>query len=62
MRLKKLMENLKDKHGKDLSRPFAPNKRPTKEDLHKVRVVPKGTEYEVTEDEGRIRVTKKECD
>ncbi len=53
------MENLKDKHGKDLNRPFAPDKRPSKEDLHKVRVVPKGTEYEVTEEDGRIKVTKK---
>lgn len=56
------MDNLKDKNGKDLNRPFAPNKRPNKDGLHKVRVVPRGTEYEVTEEDGRIKVTKKEWD
>lgn len=52
------MENLKDKHGKDLNRPFAPNKRPSKEDLYKVRVVPKGDEHEITEEDGKLTVTK----
>ena len=31
----------KDQFGKPLKRPFAPNKRPTKEDLYKVRIVKK---------------------
>jgi len=52
------MEDLKDKHGRELNRPFAPNKRPSRDDMHKVRVVPKGTEYEVTEEDGRIKVRK----
>lgn len=33
------MEKLKDKHGKELKRPFAPNKRPKPEDAYKVKVV-----------------------
>ena len=48
---------MKDKMGKPLNREFAPNKRPKKEDLYKVRVVPpKDPDYTVTQEDGRIRV------
>lgn len=53
---------MKDQHGKELSREFAPKKRPKKEDLHKMRVIPKEPDYDVTEKEGRIKVTKREKD
>ena len=33
------MKDIKDKQGKELNRPFAPNKRPKPEDAYKVRVV-----------------------
>ena len=47
---------MKDKMGKPLNREFAPNKRPTREDLYKIRVVPKDPDYAVTQEDGRIRV------
>lgn len=52
---------MKDQQGKDLTREFAPGKRPKPEDLYKVRVVEKEPEIDVTKDENnRIIVTKRE--
>lgn len=50
---------MKDQHGKELTREFAPNKRPKPEDLYKVRVVKKEPEIDITTENGRIKVTKK---
>jgi len=58
----KKVEAMKDQTGKEMTREFAPNKRPKKEDRYKVRVIPKEPDYNVTEEEGRIKVTKREKD
>jgi len=49
---------MKDKNSKELKRPFAQGKRPNKEDAYKVRVVPTKPKYKVTQDKGKIKVTK----
>ena len=51
---------MKDQHGKEMTRPFAQGKRPKPEDLLKVRVIPKEPDYDITEKDGRIKVTKRE--
>ena len=51
---------MKDKSGQDMNREFAPSKRPKKEDRYKIRVLPKEQDYDVTQEDGRIRVTKRE--
>jgi hypothetical protein len=49
---------MKDKHSKELKRPFAQNKRPKKEDMYKVRIVPTKPKYDVKEEDGVVKVTK----
>ena len=52
---------MKDQTGKELTREFAPNKR-NPDDKHKITVVEKEPDYDVTQDETTKRpvVTKRE--
>jgi len=52
----------KDQHGKTLNREFAPGKRPNTEDLTRVVVVPKEPDYDVTIEDQKIKVTKRQKD
>lgn len=53
---------MKDQTGKELKRPFAKDKRPSTEDMYKIRVVPTEPKYDVIQEDGRIKVTKKQKD
>jgi hypothetical protein len=53
---------MKDQNSKEMRRPFAQNKRPKKEDMYKVRIVPTKPKCNVTQEDGKIKVTKNEKD
>lgn len=49
---------MKDKNKREMKRPFAQNKRPKKEDMYKVRIIPAKPKYDINKDSNRIKVNK----